>query len=244
MENKILGVKINNLYLAEVLESVEQFLNSPKQHYIVTSNPEFIVHAGKDEEFKEILNKSDISIADGMGIKFAAKKYGWKLKQRITGVDLLWEIASIAEKKNKSIYLLGSKRGVPQAAAYKLMEQFPKLRIVGAESGYRSWHRHIKDEKLIEMINRRQPDILFVALGHGKQEKWIARNLSKIPSVKLAMGVGGSFDYISGHIKRAPKLMRKMGLEWLYRLGRQPWRLPRILTAVIRFSYLVIKDKK
>jgi len=244
MENKILDVKIDNLYLAEVLESIELFLDSNKNHYIVTTNPEFIVSAQKDEEFREIVNKSDISIADGMGIRFAASRYGWQLKQRITGVDLLWEIASLAEKQNKSIYLLGSKRGVPQAAAFKLMEEFPKLRIVGAETGYRSWHRQIKDDKLVEMINRRQPDILFVALGHGKQERWIARNLEKISSVKIAMGVGGSFDYISGHIKRAPKLIRKLGLEWLYRLYRQPWRLPRILTAVIRFSWLVIKDKK
>jgi len=94
------------------------------------------------------------------------------------------------------------------------------------------------------MINRRQPDILFVALGHGRQEKWIARNLSKLSSVKLAMGVGGSFDYISGQVKRAPKFMRKLGLEWLYRLIKEPWRLPRILVAVIKFSWLVIKDNK
>ncbi len=244
MEYKILGIKIDNLYLAEVLESVELFLNSSKQHYLVTTNPEFIVHAQKDEEFREILNQSDISIADGMGIKFSAKRYGWKLKQRITGVDLLWEIASIAEKQNKSIYLLGSKRGVPQATAFKLIQEFPKLKIVGAETGFRSWHRHIKDEKLVKMMNLRKPDILFVALGHGKQEKWISKNLQNIPSVKLAMGVGGSFDYISGQVKRAPKFMRQLGLEWLYRLGKQPWRLPRILTAVIRFSWLVIKDRK
>lgn len=244
MENKILDVKIDNLYLAEVLESIELFLESNKQHYIVTTNPEFIVHAQHDEEFKDILNKANISIADGMGIKFAAKRYGWKLKNRITGVDLMMSIAGIAEQKKKTIYLLGSKKGVPSAAAFQLILKYPNLKIVGAETGYRSWHRHIKEDKLVKMINRKKPDILFVALGHGKQEKWIARNLSKLNSVKLAMGVGGSFDYISGQVKRAPELVRKFGFEWLYRLIRQPWRLPRILTAVVRFSLLVMRDKK
>jgi N-acetylglucosaminyldiphosphoundecaprenol N-acetyl-beta-D-mannosaminyltransferase len=98
--------------------------------------------------------------------------------------------------------------------------------------------------KIVEIINRRQPDILFVAFGQVKQEKWIYRNLPQIPTVKVAMGVGGSFDYISGKVKRAPSLMRKLGLEWLYRMCRQPWRLPRIMTAVVRFSWAIMKSKK
>jgi len=243
MENKILNVKIDNLFLAEVIENVELYLKSDKQHYIVTTNPEFVMAAQKNENFREILNKSDMSLADGIGIKFAALRFGWKLKQRITGVDLLLEIAEIAEKKNKSIYLLGSKDNVPATTAYRLIEKFPTLKIVGAGKGYRSWHRRFKDKKLIEMINRRKPDIIFVAFGHGKQEKWIAKNLINIPSVKIAMGVGGSFDYISGYVERAPKMLRRLGLEWLYRLIKQPWRLPRIITAVIRFSFAVIKYK-
>jgi len=244
MKIKILDVKIDNVYLAEVIESVNIFLDSRKQHYIVTTNPEFVMAAQKDEEFKEILNKSDLSIADGMGIKMAAKRYGHKLRQRIAGIDLMYEICAIAEKKEKSVFLLGAKRGIADMAAIKLLQKFPKLKIVGVESGYRRWHRHYKDRKLVEIINRRQPDVLFVAFGHVKQEKWIYNNLSKMPLVKLAMGVGGSYDYISGQVKRAPVLMRKMGLEWLYRLFRQPWRLPRIITAVVRFSFTFIFGKK
>ncbi len=244
MKIDILGISINNYYLAEVLNKIREFLNSDKQHYIVTTNPEFIMAARKDDEFRNILNKADLSIADGMGIKFAARYLGQKLKQRITGVELLWEIAKLAEQEGKSIYLLGSKKGVPEQAAFQILQKHPNITIAGAECGYRRWHRRIKDEKLVDMVNRRRPDILFVAFGHQKQEKWIYHNLPKMPSVKVMMGVGGSFDYISGKIKRAPKWMRTLGLEWLYRLMRQPWRLPRIITAVIRFSFAVIKNKK
>jgi len=244
MKINILGISINNYSLTEVLDKIRGFLNSTGQHYIVTTNPEFIMASRKDDEFRNILNKADLSIADGMGIKFAASYLGQKLKQRITGVELLWEIARLAEQEGKSIYLLGSKKGVPEQAAFQILQKHPNITIAGAECGYRRWHRRIKDEKLVDMVNRRQPDILFVAFGHQKQEKWIYHNLPKLSSVKVAMGVGGSFDYISGKVKRAPGLMRKLGLEWLFRLIRQPWRLPRIITAVIKFSFAVIKNKK
>ncbi|MBU0598327.1 WecB/TagA/CpsF family glycosyltransferase [Patescibacteria group bacterium] len=243
MSLEILGVKIHNYTIDEVLEKIHEFFNSQNQHYIVTTNPEFIMAARHDDEFRHILNKADLSVADGVGIKYAARRLGQKLKQRITGVDLLWEICRIAEEENKSIFLLGSKRGIPEKAAENILSKYPKLKIVGAECGYRRWHRHIKEKKLVEMINRHQPDILFVAFGQVKQEKWIYHNLPKLPLVKLAMGVGGSFDYISGKVKRAPSWMRNLGLEWLYRLMRQPWRLPRIITAVVKFSCAVRKDK-
>lgn len=243
MELKILGVKINNVYLAEVIESIELFLRGKGGHYIVTTNPEFIMAARKDDEFKDILNNADLSVADGMGITFAAKRYGEKLKQRITGVDLLWEIVKIAERDGKSIFLLGSKHGIPEKTALFIKQKHPNLRIAGAECGYRRWHRQMKDHKLVDMINRRQPDILFVAFGQVKQEKWIHRNLPKLLTVKLAMGVGGSFDYISKTVRRAPRWMRGIGLEWLFRLMQQPRRLPRIVTAVIRFSWAVTRKK-
>ncbi len=244
MKISILGVQIDNSTLTEVLEKVREFLHTQKQYYIVTVNPEFIMAARKDDEFKNILNKADLSVADGKGIVFAARRYGDKLKVRITGVDLLWKICEIAQEEGQSIFLLGSKRGVPDTAAEKIKKQYPNIKIVGAECGYRRWHRQIKDDRLVTMINRRGPDILFVAFGQVKQEKWIYHNLPKLHSVKLAMGVGGSFDYISGNVRRAPQWMRSIGLEWLYRLMRQPWRLFRIITAVVRFSCAVFLNKQ
>lgn len=240
----ILGIKIDNLSLIEVLEKIRGFLQSG-QHQIATVNPEFIMAARRDDEFKNILNKCDLNIADGFGIKLAAWKIGQPLKQRITGVDLMKEICSLAVADNKSVFLLGAKKkGVVELTAEKLNQDYPGIKIVGAERGFRHWHRHFSDEKLVEIINRRQPDILFIAFGQVKQEKWIYYNLPKLPTVKLAMGVGGSFDYISGKVKRAPKWMRSIGLEWFYRLIRQPWRWPRIITAVIKFSWAILKAKK
>lgn len=244
MKLKILGVEIDNVSLAEALSTIQRFLRSDERHYITTINPEFIMDARHDSEFRYILNNADLSVADGKGIVFAARRYGQRLKARIPGVDLLWEIVQIAERENKSIFLLGSRRGVPDRAASFIKQKYPNLTIAGAECGYRRWHRQMKPEKLVAMINRARPDILFVAFGQVKQEKWIYRNLSKLESVTIAMGVGGSFDYIAGDVKRAPKWMQSIGLEWLYRVIRQPWRLPRIITAVVHFSFAVLFTKK
>lgn len=243
MKLNILGVKIDNLTKEEVLGKIYDFLSSNNHHQIVTVNPEFIMAAQHDEEFKAILNKADLSVADGVGIKFAAKRFGQKLEARITGVDLIFEIANIAEQQNKSVYFLGAKHNIAEITALKLLEKHPKLKIAGYESGYRHWWRKFSNEKLIELIRRSKTDILFVAFHFPRQDKWVYYNLPKMPSVKLAMGVGGSFDYISGNIKRAPKWMRDLGLEWLYRLVREPWRLPRIVTATVKFSWAVLRKK-
>ncbi|MFA6553517.1 MAG: WecB/TagA/CpsF family glycosyltransferase [Patescibacteria group bacterium] len=241
---EILGVRIDNIIKADALEKVRHFLGGDGKHYIVTTGPEFIMAAQRDPEFKDILNASDLSLADGFGLAIAARRAGEKLATRIPGVDLLVEICALAAETSQSVFLLGAKPGVAEKTAVRLIERIPNLRIAGAESGYRGWHKHLDDTKIVEIINRRQPDILFVAFGQVKQEKWIHRNLSRILTVKLAMGVGGSFDYLSGQVKRAPVWMRIIGLEWLFRVIRQPWRAPRIITAVIRFGWAIMKTKR
>lgn len=243
MSITILGTNIHNLSLDETLDRIRGFLNGTERHQIVTTNPEFIMAARKDDAFRHILNSASLSVADGMGVVFAARRYGQKLKQRITGVDLMERIVHMAEEENKSIFLLGSKRGVPERAAEVLKERYPELDVAGAECGYRRWHRPIKDHKLVHMINRRKPDIVFVAFGQVKQEKWIYHNLPQLKTVRVAMGVGGSFDYLSKNVRRAPAWMRRLGLEWLFRVARQPWRLPRIVTAVAHFSLAVLFTK-
>lgn len=240
---KILGVGIDNLSLQEVLENVKHFLNSKNQHFIVTPNPEFLVAADQDEEFKKILNYADISVTDGAGIFYAAKFFYGERLQRVTGVDLMWNICDISQGQDWPIFLLGGQQGVAKTAKKVLEKAFPEINIVGAQSG-----GEIKDVKsdyaqLIADINVAKPAILFVAFGQGKQEKWIFNHLDRMPSVKLAMGVGGSFDYISGRIKRAPEFLRRIGLEWLYRLIKEPSRYKRIFNAIIVFPVLVIKNK-
>ena len=228
--------------MKEALDVIEQCVVFPRLNYIVTPNPEFIVRAQKDKIFRDILNNAVIALPDGFGLMLAAKFLKRPLNQRITGVDFIWHVAELAEKNDYSIYLYGAGKGIAKKTAQRLQKRFPHLKILGAESGYDKDGK-MNDALFVEDIRLKSPDILLVALGAPKQEKWIAAHLPDFTGVKVAMGVGGAFDYISGSIKRAPKLIRKIGLEWLYRLILQPWRIKRIFTATIHFTYLVIKVK-
>jgi N-acetylglucosaminyldiphosphoundecaprenol N-acetyl-beta-D-mannosaminyltransferase len=247
-EVNVLGVKIDSISLVEAREKVRDFLNSAGQHTIFTPNPEMLVKAQKDEYFRYSLNKSDLNLCDGRGIQFVSKQ---KI-ERITGVDFMLEICKIAEMEKKTVYLLGSGSDeVVKKTEENLQQKFPSLKIVGWSRGPVIKESNVsvqpfnnstglivdagENVKILQGINEAKPDILFVAFGMGKQEKWIIENLAKIPSVKITMGVGGAFDYISGSVKRAPLLLRKIGLEWLYRLVKQPKRIVRIWNATVKF---------
>jgi N-acetylglucosaminyldiphosphoundecaprenol N-acetyl-beta-D-mannosaminyltransferase len=241
----ILGVKIDNINLIEAQTKVREFLISEKQYQIFTPNPEFLVQAQKDGYFKQILNSSDLNLPDGRGLQFVSRG---KLKV-IPGVDFILDICKIAENLQKSIYLLGSSsEEIVKQTAKKLQEKFPNLKIVGHNQGPKIVdHKNNKliienNDYLIQKINKARPDVLFVAFGMGKQEKWIYENLTGIPSVKIAMGVGGSFDFLSEKIKRAPKWIRTIWMEWMWRLIREPKRLPRIFNATVKFLFLYTKS--
>jgi len=223
---EILGVRVDNLSFEEAIGKAEEFLNDGKQHYIATVNPEFIVSAQKDKRFREILNQADLAIADGVGLVWASRFLGASLKQRIAGVDLMERICQQAALKQRTVFLLGAQPGVACQAAANLKKKYPGLKIGAAEESFSGGS-----------------EIIFIALGAPKQEKWISENLKKFPSVKLAMGVGGAFDFISGRIPRAPKILRKAGLEWLWRLVIQPSRIKRIFKAVVVFPWLVVKNE-
>lgn len=242
MKQEILGVQVSSINMREALDVVKQCVVFPRLNYIVTPNPEFIVRAQKDKIFRDILNNAVIALPDGFGLMLAAKFLKKPLDQRITGVDFIWQVAELAEREGYSIYLYGAGKGIAKKTAQRLLEKFPHLKIAGAESGYDKEGK-MNDAFYVEDIRKKSPTILLVALGAPKQEKWIATHLQDFSSVKVAIGVGGAFDYISGSIKRAPKFIRKIGLEWLYRLILQPWRIKRIFTATIHFTYLVIKEK-
>ena len=242
MKVNILGVLIDNLKKTEVLGAAEQFLSNGRQHYFVTANPEMVVAAGKDKEFLEILNKADLTVPDGFGLILAARYLGKQFFERVPGVDLMLDICRMVEQKSYSVFLVTAKEGLskPEETAVALNKKFPGLKVGGAVLAEGE-----SSEKIIAKINEARPDVMFVSLrGIGRQEKFITENLNKISSVKIAMGVGGAFDFISGKIKRAPRSMRRIGLEWLWRLFMQPWRLKRILTATAKFSWLVIRKGK
>lgn len=242
----LFGVTIHRVTLSEALEKLRQFLFSNQQHYIFTPNPEMIVKAHTDNYFKEVLNQGTLNLCDGAGLAWAVRRQGGKV-ERITGVDFMLELCSLAEKNNKKVFLLGSgKDEVVQKTAQELKNKFPTLEIVGTHRGWgmmeeengKLTYNTEGNQLILDMINHTKPDILFVAFGMGKQEKWLVENLPKLPSVTIGMGVGGTFDYISGIVPRAPLLMRNLGLEWAYRLMKEPRRFKRIWNATVGFIIL------
>ncbi len=242
MKYEILGVKIDDYTLEECGREIKNSLVSGKQHFIATPNPEFIVLAQKDKEFFNILNSAKMSLPDGIGMLFANIYLHKKIIHRITGNDAINIIASVAEQKKYSIYLLGGDRGVTKKAGEALKKKFPNIKIAGTYDGSIQDVKNV-EARALENIQRAAPDILFVALGHGKQEKFIFHNLAKLPTVKIAIGVGGALDYLSGKKLRAPKFVQKIGLEWLYRLALEPKRWKRIVDAVIIFPSLVLRGR-
>lgn len=229
---EILGVKIGSLSFKEAVNVIDGFIKDGKNcRQVTTVNPEFVVTAQTDKEFKKVINESDLSVPDGKGLEFAAKAKGTEFTERITGVDLTWALAKLAEDKGYKVFLLGAGPGVALQVANRMKLIHPQIKIAGTYAG-------TPDEKgLIERINKTNPDILFVAFGAPKQDKFIAKNIKKL-NCKVAIGIGGTFDYISGIVDRAPIWMRRAGLEWLYRLFKQPKRIKRIFTAVIIFPTL------
>ncbi|OGH83768.1 MAG: hypothetical protein A2261_03780 [Candidatus Magasanikbacteria bacterium RIFOXYA2_FULL_44_8] len=246
---EILGIRISRNGRAGALALARGFLYSSGQYKIFTPNPEFLVRAQKDAYFKTILNSANLNVCDGFGLYLASLG---KLK-RIPGVDFMLDICRAAADNNVGIFLLGGVGGVVKNTATELSKQIPSLKICGYDSGPTIQEsaanpnalvlNESENQNLITKINSSGAKILFVAFGMGKQEKWIYENLAKMPNVKIAMGVGGSFDYLSGTVQRAPCFMRKIGLEWLYRVIVQPKRLDRIINAILVFPYLVIKNK-
>lgn len=242
----ILGVKIHRIKREEILKQIEKFLESDSFHYIVTINPEFAMEAQKDKEFRKILNDADLSIADGTGLKIASWAFGHNL-YRLTGADLTEDVLKIAEQKKCSVYFFIWENGLSDVEDVKkvLERDFasPLFRFDG--QAIERDGRDIDWQK----FKKAKPDILLVGLGAPFQEKLIHEYANQF-HVKLAMGIGGSFDFLTGKRKRAPKLMRNLGLEWFWRMCRlaQPphnyfYRFKRISTAVFVFPFNVVKWK-
>jgi N-acetylglucosaminyldiphosphoundecaprenol N-acetyl-beta-D-mannosaminyltransferase len=235
-QTTVLGVKIDKVGFQQALEISKNLIESPGKHYIVTPNPEIITAASKDAEFRRILNKADLSIPDGMGLVWIAKVLGDNIPKRVTGVDLLEAIAGLAEEHGFTLFLLGGDPNIAEKAAKALINCYPKLKIAGTFAGRAGVEG---DQEILKIIGNKQIDILAVAYGPGKQEKWIARNLPRL-NVKLAIAVGGALDFISGEKARAPKIVQKIGLEWVFRLMREPWRIKRQLALpVFAFRFFI-----
>lgn len=227
---QIFGIGFTKANTDEVLEFITKGLQKEqKKYYIVTPNPELLVMAQKDKAYANILNGAKLALPDGIGVVLASKLLGKPLKQRITGVDLVENLCRRVSKQPVTVGFLGSKPGIAELTAECLQKKYPGLKV---ELVAQEWS---------EDLNIKKVDILFVAFGSPKQEVWITKNLQNLP-VKVAVGVGGAFDFISGKIPRAPQVLQRLGLEWLFRLFIQPWRIRRQL-SLIYFIILVIKEK-
>jgi N-acetylglucosaminyldiphosphoundecaprenol N-acetyl-beta-D-mannosaminyltransferase len=234
----ILGVPIHDVTTAETLALIDQFVRAGVPRQICTVNPEFIMLAQKDKEFKQILDRSVLNLPDGIGVVWAAQRLGQPVRERVAGSDLVGMIADRAQTTGWRIFLLGAAEGVAEQAAIKLSKRYPLTHIVGAYAGS---PRPEDEADIAAQIRSSGANVLLVAYGAPKQDKWIARNLERT-GVAVAMGIGGSLDFIVGTQQRAPRWMQRVGLEWLYRLIREPWRWRRQL-ALPRFVWAVLRRK-
>lgn len=277
----ILGVPIDRLNFFQALKKIEDLVDSGDSHQVATVNPEFIMHAQRDEEFKKALLNSSLNTADGIGIIWAAKyirlcqifnfqffprqardffeaifNFGllivsllaivfnrkWlssEIPERVTGIDLMWEIANRAQERGWKMYLLAWDGGRARAedVEEKLKALYPRINIVGTYNG------SPEEEGIVERIAKTKQDILFVAFGSPKQERFIYKNLDKL-GARVVIGVGGSFDFIIGKAKRAPKFFQSLGIEWLWRFFQQPKRARRIMNAFPLFVWKVFMSNR
>ena len=236
---EILGVSVDCVNQKEAMQLIAQFIATGEPHQVVTANPEIIFNARKNEKLRNMIQNADLVTADGAGVVWASRQLGHPLEERVTGIDLVNCICEQAAKDGWSIYILGSAPGVAATAAVNIRSKFPGCNIVGTHHGY---FKANEEKQIIAELEQLKPDVLFVALGAPKQEYWIADHVPQL-GIPVAMGIGGSMDVLSGNVKRAPKWMQKMNVEWLYRLLIQPTRFKRML-VLPKFMAAVKKQKK
>jgi N-acetylglucosaminyldiphosphoundecaprenol N-acetyl-beta-D-mannosaminyltransferase len=234
----ILGVRVDAVTYDDTLDISEQWIEQRGPHQIATANPEFVMAAQVDGEFRQTLLQADLCVADGVGLLWAARRLGRRLPERVTGSDLVPLVAQAAAQHGWRIYLLGAAPGVAEQAAHKLEQQNPGLCIAGVYAGSPA---QAEAPAIVQRVRAAAPDVLFVAYGAPAQDLWIARHGREL-AVPVMMGVGGAFDHIVGVQKRAPRWVQRIHLEWLFRLVTQPWRWRRQL-ALPRFVWAVWRQR-
>ncbi|HIR84381.1 MAG TPA: WecB/TagA/CpsF family glycosyltransferase [Candidatus Galloscillospira excrementavium] len=222
MRIDVLGVEFDNLTLAEAVDRAQALAGGEGFHYVVTPNPEIVMTAQKDPAFQKVLSGADLVLPDGIGVIKAAAILGRPLKERVPGIDVAVALMGRMAGSGTRLFLLGAKPGVAEAAAEKLRAAYPGLQICGTHDGYFQ-----DDAPVVEAIRAARAEVVFVCLGAPKQEFWMARNGPET-GAKLMLGLGGVLDVFAGAVERAPERWQRMGLEWLYRLIREPSRIGRM----------------
>ena len=237
MSLEILGCRVDEIEAAAATDRILEFAQRGAGAHVVTLGTEMIVYAQRDAEFKQVINESALSLCDTIGLLLVARLRGFKLRKRVTGVELIEDICEAAERQGVAIFFLGGAAGIAGSAAAALRERYPALRIAGMQHGY---FQDSQSEAIAQQIASSGAAVLFVGLGFPRQEFWLARYL-RATGCGVGIGIGGSFDVISGQVKRAPGVWQRFGLEWLYRLISEPHRWRRQL-ALPQFVWLVLAD--
>ena len=231
----VLGVEVNTETMEETAQAIVGAMEGSTPTTVYTPNSEIIYHAYNNPEYMEILNRGDFVTPDGVGVIYASRILKRPIDERVSGYDLANAVLDKIKGKNKRVYLFGGKPGVAQKAAGKILKLYPGINICGAENGYFDEER---EKKIIADIKEKAPDLLFVCLGFPKQEQWIDAHKDEL-GARVIMGLGGSLDVFAGEVKRAPEYMQKSGLEWFYRLVKQPSRATR-MSALPKFGFTVL----
>jgi N-acetylglucosaminyldiphosphoundecaprenol N-acetyl-beta-D-mannosaminyltransferase len=232
----LLGIRIDKITFSAAMDAVKEFVESGQPHIIVTADASAVVIAQKDPELAEIINSADIVTPDSSGIMFASKLYGDPLPQKVSGVDLAVEMADLAAREGYPMFLLGAAPGVAEDAAMELVRRYPSLRIAGVRDGF-----FADEEEVARAVASSGAKILLVAMGIPKQEKFIRKHMEQM-GIGVGMGVGGTFDVLSGRVNRAPRWMRRHGLEWAHRLASNPRKITKVATLP-KFLWMVVTDR-
>lgn len=235
----IYGIPVSKLDMKETVSYLVQAVSERVPHQIITANPIMVMSALENPEYMRIMTSAELVVPDGTGVVWAAERSGNPVKERVAGFDLLHELLRVGESYHWRVYLLGSTQEVIRETARRLQIQYPAIIIAGFRDGY---FGAAEDQAVVEEIVSTEPDLLFVARGADSQEPWIAKFKAQL-AVPIMMGVGGSFDVISGKTRRAPKAFQKLRMEWLYRLLKEPTRYRRML-ALPKFALKVLRDKE
>ncbi len=235
---QILGVNIDKITAADALKKAIGFVENPGASVIYTPNPEIVMAAYEDIEFRDILNDADMCTPDGIGVVYGARILKTPVPERVAGFDLSCGLLEDMGKKGKSVFLFGAKPGVAEVAGKKMQGKYPGLVIAGTRDGY---FKEEDEPAIVDAINQSGANLLLVCLGAPKQEKWIAKHKEEL-NVNLCIGAGGTLDVFAGTMKRAPEIFIKCNLEWFYRFLKQPSRIGRF-AALPKFILTVMKER-
>jgi exopolysaccharide biosynthesis WecB/TagA/CpsF family protein len=219
------GVRIDNVNMEEAVQKILKLISVGGKHQITTPNLDFLFNASKNKNFKQILNSSSLNIPDGKPLILISRALGIPLKEKVSGADFFVEICRVSAQKSVNVFLMGSAPGIAEKAKQNLLNKFQGLNITGTLSPSFGFEKNESESlDIVKQINEKSPDILFVGVGSPKQEIWINKYIDQL-NIKIAIGVGASFDFAAGHVKIPPPIVKKIGLAWFWRLASEPRRL-------------------